>query len=322
MSTSLTISECRGASAADAGERLCGAFLAGRSPNTLQAYAQDLAAFAAFLAAAGPGAALSRLIVVGPGEGNALLLGYRARMIEARLAPATVNRRLAAVRSALKLARTLGLSTWTPEIPGLKTRPYRDTAGPGLVGVRALLDAATRQRSSVKAARDVAIVRLMFDLGLRRGEVAGLDANDINRTGSRLLIKGKGCASKEPRTLPAITLAALETWQAVRGQAAPELEPALFVNLARHSLGQRITGRGLHHLIRQLGAAAGLKTRPHGLRHASITAALDATNGDVRAVQQHARHASPQTTIIYDDNRRDLAGSIAAELAAALKATD
>jgi integrase/recombinase XerC len=76
----------------------------------------------------------------------------------------------------------------------------------------------------------------------------------------------------------------------------------------------------LRHVIVALGQAVGLKTRPHGLRHASITAALDANNGDVRAVQRHARHASPDTTIKYDDNRRDLAGNVAASLAAIIEA--
>jgi integrase/recombinase XerC len=65
-------------------------------------------------------------------------------------------------------------------------------------------------------------------------------------------------------------------------------------------------------------SAVGLKTPPHGLRHASITAALDANNGDVRAVQLHARHADPQTTMRYDDNRQDLAGRVAASLATVL----
>jgi hypothetical protein len=57
------------------------------------------------------------------------------------------------------------------------------------------------------------------------------------------------------------------------------------------------------------------------LRHASITAALDTSNGDVRAAQAHARHASPQTTMRYDDNRQDLAGKVAASLAKALTFT-
>jgi len=54
------------------------------------------------------------------------------------------------------------------------------------------------------------------------------------------------------------------------------------------------------------------------LRHASITAALDTSNGDVRAAQAHARHANPQTTMRYDDNRQDLAGKVAAGLAEVL----
>ena len=99
---------------------------------------------------------------------------------------------------------------------------------------------------------------------------------------------------------------------------APTIETgpgAMFVGLAGRVRGQRLTGRGLYHVVAELGAAVGLKTRPHGLRHASITAALDANNGDVRAVQLHARHADPQTTMRYDDNRQDLAGRVAASLA-------
>src|SRR5262245_50508843 len=91
-----------------ASNRLYAAFLAGRSPHTLRAYRQDLAAFASYLGEAQPGVALSRLVGLPAGEGNGLLLAYRAHMIDAGLTPATINRRLAAVRSALKLARTLG----------------------------------------------------------------------------------------------------------------------------------------------------------------------------------------------------------------------
>jgi integrase len=68
----------------------------------------------------------------------------------------------------------------------------------------------------------------------------------------------------------------------------------------------------------ELRRPSGVRARPRGLRHASITTALDTSNGDVRAAQAHARHANPQTTMRYDDNRQDLAGKVAAGLAAAL----
>jgi integrase/recombinase XerC len=206
------------------------------------------------------------------------------------------------------------LTAWAPEIRGLKVEAYRDTTGPGLPGARAMLGKA-REQTPIKAARDVALVRLMFDLGLRRGEVTGLDLEDFEAKERRLWIRGKGRAQKEARTLPEPTLAALSAWIDMRAHTVPSAQTAMFVGLARRIRGQRLTGRGLYHIIAELGAAVGLKTRPHGLRHASITAALDANNGDVRAVQLHARHADPQTTMRYDDNRQDLAGRVAASLA-------
>ena len=296
------------------GARLYAAFLAGRSAHTLRAYAADLDAFAGYLGEPSAGAALSRLISTSAGEGNGLMLAYRAHMVDAALTPATINRRLAAIRSALKLARTLGLTAWAPEIRGLKVEAYRDTTGPGLPGTRAML-ARARTQAPLKAARDVALVRLMFDLGLRRGEVTGLDLEDFEAKERRLWIRGKGRTQKEARTLPEPTLAALSTWIDIRAHTEPSAQTAMFVGLAGRVRGQRLTGRGLYHVITELGAAVGLRTRPHGLRHASITAALDANNGDVRAVQLHARHADPQTTMRYDDNRQDLAGRVAASLA-------
>ena len=301
----------------EAGERLYKEFLAGRSPNTLSAYAQDLAAFAASQGAGSPGEALEALIRLPAGEGNSRLLAWRAAMLEAGLAPSTINRRLSAVRSALRFARTIGATTWVPEISGLKAQSYRDTRGPGLAGTRALL-AAAAGKSPAKGARDVAIIRLMFDLGLRRGEVVGLDVEDVDRAGRRLWVLGKGRAQKEARTLPAPTLEAIDRWLALRSRIADTIEPALFVNTARFRPGRRITGDGLYRVIRLLGDLAGVRARPHGLRHASITAALDTSNGDVRAAQAHARHANPQTTMRYDDNRQDLAGKVAAGLAEVL----
>jgi integrase/recombinase XerC len=45
------------------------------------------------------------------------------------------------------------------------------------------------------------------------------------------------------------------------------------------------------------------KMSPHRVRHSAITAALDATDGNIRKVQKLSRHADPRTLMIYDDNR-------------------
>lgn len=65
-----------------------------------------------------------------------------------------------------------------------------------------------------------------------------------------------------------------------------------------------------------LGRRAGVPVRPHGLRHAAITTGLEATGGDVRRVARFARHADVRTTMRYDDERADLAGSVARLVAA------
>ena len=179
-------------------ERLIERWQEGRSPHTVRAYGRDLAHFAHWSEAAAPGEAITRLLTGSMGEANERVHAYRGAMLDAGLAPATVNRRLSALRSIVQLGRTFGLVTWSLEIDGVKTRAFRDTAGPGLEGVTAVKQQAAKHRSPAKAARDVAIIRVLFDLALRRGEVAALDLNDLDVRAGRLWIKGKGRRARLP----------------------------------------------------------------------------------------------------------------------------
>jgi integrase/recombinase XerC len=289
---------------------LVAAFLAGRSPQTLRAYRQDLEDLAAFLGAASIDQAARQLLAGGPGQANGVALSWRARLLERRLSPATVNRRLAALRSLVKLARTLGMVPWALEVEGVKAESYRDTRGPGADGVRRLAR-QLQGRSDAKGRRDLAIVRLLYDLGLRRAEVVSLDLGHLDLAAGTLAVLGKGRSQREQLTLPPATRQALAAWVQVRGP-----EPgALFTALDRGHRGRRLSGTGLYLVIRRLGDGAGLRARPHGLRHAAITAALDLTGGDVRKVQRFSRHKNLQTVLRYDDNRQDLAGDVARRLA-------
>jgi integrase/recombinase XerC len=288
-----------------AAQQLVAAFLAGRSAQTLRAYRQDLDDFAKWLGVQDLDATAAALLGRGPGPANALVLHYRAALLERKLAAATINRRLAALRSLVRVARTIGAVSWTLEISGLKAAAYRDTRGPGLAGVRQLLRAAA-DRQDPKGRRDVAIVRLLFDLGLRRSEVVALDVADLDIGAGTIAVLGKGRREKQQLTLPAPTAAALETWLSRRGR-----EPGpLFPNVDRARKGGRLTSSSLYRLVRRLGADVGLTVRPHGLRHAAITAGLDLT-GDLRAVQRFSRHADVRTVGRYDDNRADLGGRVA-----------
>jgi integrase/recombinase XerC len=300
------------------GNRLIEAFKRGRSANTLAAYAGDLEAFGDHRGL-GPGAAIAELLQGSHGEGNATLLEYRATMLEAKLAPATINRRLSAVRSIVKLARQLGLTDWRPEVDGVKSESYRDTAGPGVDGTRALLKAAKDQHG-VKPMRDQAIVRMAFDLALRREEIATLDLAHVDLERRKIWVLGKGKLERAPLTMPVETTQAVRAWIDARGSKAKDDEDALFISLAGSSAGARITGKGIYLVVRELGEREGIRARPHGLRHASITAVLDAT-GDIRAAQKFARHSNPNTTLAYDDNRTDL-GGVAAQRVASILSED
>ena len=83
------------------------AFLAGRNPRTLRAYASDLADFARFVHARDASAAVELLLSGGAGRANAMALAYKADLVGRELAAATIARRLAALRSMVKLARQM-----------------------------------------------------------------------------------------------------------------------------------------------------------------------------------------------------------------------
>ena len=146
------------------------------------------------------------LLVAGPaGQANTLALGYKAHLTDRGLAPATIARRLAALRSVVKLARTLGQVTWTIDIGSPKAEAYRDTRGPGLAGWRALLAEARKKATTPKGRRDLALVRLMHDLGLRRGEVVALDLAEVDLEAGTVAVVGKGKSEKTNVALNAPT---------------------------------------------------------------------------------------------------------------------
>ena len=294
-----------------AGLRLVAAFLSGRNSRTLAAYRQDLEDFRAFVGAETREDAGRLLLERGHGEANALGLAYRAHLLERGLSPATVNRRLAALRSLVKLARTLGLVAWTLEVESVKSEPYRDTRGPGRAGVRLLLEELEGRRDA-KGLRARAVVRFLYDLGLRRGELSSLRLEDVDLEAGKVAVLGKGRSERVALTLPDPTRTALEAWLAVRGS-----EPGpLFVNFDRAGKGEGLTGRSIARLVHALGEAVGLVVRPHGLRHAAITEALDLMGGDFRKVQRFSRHKDPRVLNRYDDNRADLGGEVARLVAA------
>jgi integrase/recombinase XerC len=298
------------------------AWLSGRSPRTLRAYSFDLQDFARFIGAPTPIAAVELFMAAGPAAANRWALDYRNDMTDRRrLKSATIARRLAALRSLIKLGRQLGRINWSLDIQAPKVVPYRDTRGPGHLGWRRI---ESKAREATKAdadgrlaKRNTALVRLMHDLLLRRGEVVAMDLKDVDLEAGEngegeIRILGKGRTEHEVMTIGSDSArAALAEWIAARG---PEAGP-LFIRLDRAADRQRLermTGDSVNRLVRRLRRRAGLQreARAHGLRHQGITRALDKTKGDVRKVRMLSRHVKVETLMLYDDRRRDGAADV------------
>lgn len=289
-------------------------WLAGRKATTVRAYASDVAAFARWAQASGPAEAVEVLLAAGPAGANRVVHAWRASMVDEALAPATINRRLSALRSLVELAGRLGLVVWSLKVEGVKSKAYRDTSGPGVPAIRAMVEHLDRT-GTVKAVRDRALVRLMFDRGLRRGEVVALDLDDVDLARHAVRVIGKGRTEGEWLTIGHKASEALAAYIEVRGDEAGPL----FRNLDRSGPGGRLTGRSVARIIAELGQEAGVGTvRPHGLRHSAITHVLDMTNGNVRQAREFSRHADVATLVRYDDNRADVGGELAHRLGEAI----
>jgi len=287
---------------------LVAAWLEGRNERTRRAYAQDLDSFRQFIGASTIDEAAEVLLERGHGAANGTALAYRAYLKERRLSAATINRRLASLRSLVHLARTLGLVPWTLEVSNLKAETYRDTRGPGRAGFRSLLQALAG-RTDTKARRDLALLRLLHDLGLRRAEVVGLDLEHLDLAGSRLLVLRKGKTDRVWLTIPAPTLVALKDWLVVRGDGPGQL----FVGF-RGGKGKRLSGGGLYRVVRNLGRRAGVQVRPHGLRHTAITEAVKAAQANGMSLEEvldFSGHADVRTLMVYRDRERNVQGRLA-----------
>ena len=139
------------------------------SENTRRAYRKEIEAFAAFAGWDGVAGSVAHFLLLEDGQAHAVADRWRAEKIARGLSPASVNRSMAALNSLVASARRHGTTTLRLEAKGVKSRPYRDTKGPGLRGVQAILAVATDDKRPEKAARDAAIIRLAYGLGLRRG---------------------------------------------------------------------------------------------------------------------------------------------------------
>lgn len=182
----------------------------------------------------------------------------------------------------------------------LRARASRVTLPRGLSApqVQALLAAC--DSGTVSAARDRAVITVLWRLGLRAGETASLLLDDVDWAAGRLSVVGKN-QRRLTLPLPIDVGEALVAWLRVRPAAA--VDRALFVRL-RPPI-QRLSSAGISDVVKHRAEAAGLGVmHAHRLRHTAAMSVI-ATGGSLVEAQELLGHRSVSSTRVYA--RTDLA---------------
>lgn len=260
----------------------------GLSQATAEAYERDTRQFLAFLAEHLGGAAdFAALSELRPADVRAFLAARRRAGVGAR----SIARGLAGVRAMLSaFEKSHGINAAAARAVEAPSRPR---SLPRPVSVEAAREMMAEDSTGWVAARDRAVIALLYGAGLRVGEATGLDCAAMAPPVSRLLVRGKG--GKE-RIVPILAPVA-EAIEAYRAAAPFALTSGFFF---RGEKGGKLSPRIVQRALATWRGALGLPetATPHALRHAFASHLL-ARGADLRTIQELLGHASLSTTEIY-----------------------
>lgn len=255
--------------------------------KTRRAYGIDLGQFSAWCEAqdVAPAAVTVRV-----------LRRYAQGLGKRKAGPATVARKLAAIRGCFKVLRAHGIVRANPA--ELVASPKRGSKLPDVLQAEELarlLDAIPA--STPLELRDRALFELAYACGLRAAELVDLDVVAIDFDAEQIRIEGKGAKT---RFVPAgeAALDAVQRYRA-RGRGVLSVDPderALFLSKTGRRLSTSDVRRRLTVWTKAAAVQGGVS--PHALRHSFATHLLDG-GADLRAIQELLGHASISTTQIY-----------------------
>lgn len=269
------------------------------APATLRGYRYDLRHFLAW----------HRTVQDSPftieGLAEYELIAYRQHMVAAGRRPATINRRLDALRRLCRWAR--GTGTLRADAAGnvrpMRTIRNRQPVGLTDVEIHALLRAAGASSHGL-AARNYALVQLMLQAGLRVGEVAALKVSDVttnNRSGSVRIRQGKGLKARD---VPLNATARRALKQHLDHRQVPSQDAPLFISSRETAMPVRT----IQSVIASIARRARLKrvaVSAHTLRHTFALGYLRDNPGKLLELAGLLGHESLDTTVVYTRPSRD-----------------
>jgi integrase/recombinase XerD len=260
--------------------------------NTIVAYRNDLGQTCAYLARRG--------IENWQQVTREHLAGYLLEMRENQgYRPATVARKLAALKAFFRYLRASGLVATDPlehfEAPRIPKEPPHTLSQEQVASLFQQVDL-----SMPAGKRDFAMLHLLYATGMRVSELVSLNLSDLHAEQSVVICPGRRSGSRHERTLP-LTENALRALQQYLDEVRPAMasrhpeEQALFLN--HH--GERLTRQGFWLIIKGYARQAGITDiTPHRLRH-SFAVLMLREGMELRSVQELLGHAHISTTQVY-----------------------
>ena len=267
----------------------------GASENTAAAYRNDLAQFHTFL---------STLHLNGnPTDwcrvGTEAVVAYVLDLKDRRYAPASVARKVAAVKSFFQFLHAEGAIQHNPTESLESPRVGKSLPKPLTIQQMDELLEQPAKRTSPESLRDQAMLELLYATGLRVTELVSLNLDSISLEPRSPSVRCLGKGAKE-RTIP-IHEQALRALVTYLNDGRARLvknkkERALFVNRR----GERLTRQGFWLILKQYAREARIEgsVTPHTLRHSFATHMLRG-GAPLRSVQELLGHANISTTQVY-----------------------
>lgn len=266
--------------------------LDGAAPKTVLAYGADLRGFLSFIAAHQGGAGgMAHLAAVTAADLRAFLAAERDRGVSAR----SLARVMSSIRSFYRwlsdregFDATVILAARSPRFRRTLPRPLSEDAA------RAMIDRVEAQADAAWiAARDAAVLTLLWGCGLRISEALALTGADAPLP-EVLRIRGKG---GRERLVPVLAAATRAVNDYLRLCPHPQDRTGpLFRGARGGALNPRLVAKAMETARAGLGLPA--TATPHALRHSFATHLL-AAGGDLRTIQELLGHASLSTTQAY-----------------------
>ncbi len=262
--------------------------------KTLDAYERDLRQFLVHMTGyLGEPVKLADLADLKPVD----MRGFMARRREGGAQARTLGRGLAGIRSFIRFLEKQGLANSagiraarSPKQP--KTLPKAVQAS---LALRLTDDREQMQETPWVAARDAAVMALLYGCGLRIGEALALTHNDLrNVEAGSVRVTGKGGVTRVVPVLPQV-VDAIHRYLKLCPHVVDDDEP-LFRGVRGGPLQAAIVQKNMRLMRSALGLPE--SATPHALRHSFATHLL-AGGGDLRTIQELLGHASLSTTQIY-----------------------